>query len=71
MPTRHGPVVARRGPHSLGRHVLVWAGQNAPADWDGCARLAVRRTVEFVDELRTLTADRVGCIRQLTSRRPR
>lgn len=62
MTSRHGGHAARRGPHSLGRHVLVWAGQTAPADWDGCARLAVRRTVEFVDELRVLTADRVGCI---------
>ncbi|MFZ9481700.1 MAG: ATP-dependent DNA helicase UvrD2 [Ilumatobacteraceae bacterium] len=62
MPQHHGGHPARRGPHALGRHVLVWAGQPAPADWDGCPRLAVRRTVEFVDELRVLTADRVGCI---------
>jgi len=53
---------ARRGPHGLGRHVLVWAGQAAPVEWESAPRLTVRRTVEFVDELRRLTAERHGCV---------
>ena len=62
MPARHSSTGARRGPHALGRHVLVWTGQAAPPEWESAPRLTVRRTVEFVDELRELTASRVGCI---------
>ncbi|MDA3014672.1 MAG: ATP-dependent DNA helicase UvrD2 [Actinomycetota bacterium] len=42
--------LAHRGPHGLGRSVLVEPGQRSPAEWEGCRRL-VATTDSEIDEL--------------------
>lgn len=51
-----------RGPHELGRNVLVAAGEPAPAEWIDAPRVAVRLTAECIDELRAHAHARSGVV---------
>ena len=60
-PSQTVPVV--RGPHTLGRNVLVGPGQAAPADWVGAERVVIDTTdTTLVGRLHELAMARTGAI---------
>ena len=46
----------RRGPHGLGRNVIVAPGQSAPSAWDECRRIEIDDEIAADDLLTTLRA---------------
>ena len=62
------PVLVGRGPHVLGRHVLVIPGQAAPAEWAEAPRVVVARTEACVAELQQLASERTGAVLEVGPR---
>jgi DNA helicase-2/ATP-dependent DNA helicase PcrA len=60
----------RRGPHPLGRNVVVGEGQDAPDDWTTCERIridtaSVGDPLTTVERLRAAAVDRRGVVVEL------
>ena len=60
----------RRGPHLLGRHVVVADGIDAPSEWSGCERVridakALREPLPTVEQLRAAAKERRGVVIEL------
>ena len=60
-----------RGPHVLGRNVVVAGGCEPPSDWDGCERIridtdAVREPLPTVERLRAAAFERRGVVIELS-----
>ena len=59
-----------RGPHHLGRNVIVAAGGSEPSEWAGCERIrldsnAVRQPLPTVERLRAAAFERHGVVIEL------
>ncbi|WP_166657575.1 ATP-dependent DNA helicase UvrD2 [Ilumatobacter fluminis] len=65
-------VALRRGPHALGRNVVVEAGAVAPPEWFDATRITIDESVlaspaEMLDQVRTAAASATGVVFELAA----